>query len=326
MEAANAAATPVPSAGAAAVALPVAGVIATADRPASLARCFASLRRQEPALQRLIVVDASADERTARLCDEWFPRLGAGTRVDASIRGAAAQRNRAVRLVDQPFVLFLDDDVELGPGCLAALWEAMDSDGRIGGVSSMIENQQFTAPGLFTRLVLRIAGSGGDAFPAGRCLAPAFNILPADRPDFPPIVPVEWLNTTCTLYRTAALPSEPFAPHFTGYSYGEDLDLSLRVGRSWRLVNARTARIVHHSESAAARDVAAAAEMTLVNRHYIMTRTLGRTSRTDHARLAGVELLLTAAALTRRSGWRELPAVLRGKLRGVRRLRRSADR
>jgi GT2 family glycosyltransferase len=218
-------------------------------------------------------------------------------------------------------VLFLDDDVELKPRCVSALWHAIRSDERIGGVNAMIENQRSVAPGLFSRALFRVAG--GDGRPAaGRCLGPALNVLPADDPELPAIVTVEWLNTTCTLYRRAALPSPLFPAHFTGYSFGEDLDLSLRVGRSWRLVNAHDARVVHHSESGT-RDPAAAAEMALVNRHYIMTSTLGRTSALDHARLAAVEFLLVVSTLTRPRGWRQLPAVMRGKLRAIVRILRK---
>ncbi len=57
------------------------------------------------------------------------------------------------------------------------------------------------------------------------------------------MVPVEWLNTTCTLYRREALPDPPFLSHFTGYSLMEDLALSLTVGKRWKLANARGLRI-----------------------------------------------------------------------------------
>ena len=44
---------------------------------------------------------------------------------------------------------------------------------------------------------------------------------------FPEVASVEWLNTTCTIYRGEALPSPPFCNQFTGYSLMEDLALSL---------------------------------------------------------------------------------------------------
>src|SRR4030081_113783 len=107
----------------------------------------------------------------------------------------------------------------------------------------------------------------------GSVLGPAVNLLPEDREDLPEVVPVEWLNTTCTLYRREALPDPPFHDHFNGYSLMEDLTLSLTVGRRWKLANARTARIYHDSQPGTHKsDPALLAEMQLINRHFVMTR------------------------------------------------------
>ena len=146
-------------------------------------------------------------------------------------------------------------------------------------------------------------------------LGPAVNLLPEDRDDLPEVVPVQWLNTTCTLYRREALPEPMFPSNFIGYSLMEDLTLSLTVGRHWKLANARTARIYHDSQRGEHKeDVVAMSTMELVNRHYVMTKVMGKRDFGDYAKLAVWELFqLASCAIDNRGGiafWREL----RGKM------------
>src|SRR5204863_9646194 len=117
-----------------------------------------------------------------------------------------------------------------------------------GGVSALIVNQKYHPPGAISRAVFTLMHGRSERTFAGRVIGPGINLLPEDREDLPEIVPVEWLNTTCTIYRRVALPSPPFDSVFTGYSMMEDLTLSLRVGQKWKLANARTARIFHDSQ------------------------------------------------------------------------------
>src|SRR6185503_8437233 len=134
----------------------------------------------------------------------------------------------------------------------------------------------------------------------------------------PEVVPVEWLNTTCTIYRREALPSPAFVSHFTGYSLMEDVALSLTVGKNWKLANARTARIFHDSQPADYKDdQAARAEMELVNRHYVMTSVLARKGFSNYAKLALLETFNVFTPLASADAWKSLPKVLLGKIRGI---------
>ena len=157
---------------------------------------------------------------------------------------------------------------------------------------------------------------------AGRLLGPAINLLPEDREDLPEIVPVEWLNLGSTMYRREVLPSPPFSTHFTGYSLMEDVNLSATVGRKWKLLNARTARIFHDTQPGSHKsDLVALAEMELVNRHYIMTKTLNRTGVLDYFRLFVWEAFQIVVAASRSSSRSRLFSSLRGKARALTRLR-----
>ena len=80
-----------------------------------------------------------------------------------------------------------------------------------------------------------------------------------------------------------------------GYSLMEDLALSLTVGRSWTLANARTARIYHDSQPGDhKRSVVTISEMELVNRYFVMTQIMGQRNLRDYGKLALWELFQLA--------------------------------
>jgi glycosyltransferase involved in cell wall biosynthesis len=297
--------------------LPLTLVIPTRDRTAALRRTLESLAEQSSQPAEIRIVDASGDGGTRSLCEESIPKLrSALSWCRAEVTGAASQRNQGVHAASQLTIGFMDDDVLLEPGCFERLWRALNSDHRIGGVNAMITNQSYRSPGRASRFVFRLIGGRDESSYAGRILGPAVNILPEDREDLPEVVPVEWLNTTCTLYRREALPDPPFPEHFKGYSLMEDVTLSLAVGRRWRLANARTARIYHDSQPGSHKvDPKLVAEMQLINRHYVMTKVLGRSRISDYLKLFLFEVFSLASILQAPSGRAVFVPTLRGKAR-----------
>jgi GT2 family glycosyltransferase len=299
-------------------AFPISCVIPTRDRPEALRRTLGSLAAQDELPAELILIDASRDDASRKVVDDFaaaFASRGCAIRwQSAMITGAAPQRNQGVRLATEPVIAFFDDDIFLEKDCLPSLHKALMSDVRMGGVNAMITNQRYFPPGFVSRFMFRLMRGRAETSYAGNLLGPAINILPEDREDLPQIVPVEWLNTTCTLYRREALPDPPFPDFFSGYSMMEDVALSIRVAVNWKLANARTARIFHDSQPGAHKDnVAVLSKMELVNRHYVMTNILGCRRVRDYARLALWEAfqLLVCGLQKRLSS--EFWATLRGK-------------
>ena len=297
---------------------PISAVIPTRDRSPVLARMLDSLLDQETVPRELIIVDASCDNSTQELLNSCTGKLAErGCEIvwrRAAKAGAAVQRNQGIASASQGVIAFFDDDILFEPGCLARLWQALHSDPRLGGVNAMIVNQRYHPPGGVSRMMFRIMAGRSQASYAGHLLGPAINLLPEDRAELPEVVPVEWLNTTCTLYRREALPEPPFPDFFTGYSMMEDVALSVCVGKSWKLANARTARIFHDSQPGLHKsDPVALARMELVNRHYVMTQVIERRRLPDYAKLALWELFqLSVCAVHRRVGL-EFWQNLRGK-------------
>jgi GT2 family glycosyltransferase len=311
-------------------AVPVSAVIATRNRPASLARTVNSLASQTLTPAELIIVDASDEDQRKGSATKSNEPIGASCVVrwiSAVRRGAAAQRNEGVATATQPFIWFFDDDVLFEPDCIDALWNAMERDSQLGGVNAMITNQRYQSPGVASRFIFTLMNGGSEKSFAGKVIGPAINLLSEDREDLPEVVPVEWLNTTCTMYRRDALASPPFDPFFTGYSMMEDLALSLRVAQNgWKLANARTARIYHDSQTSDHKmDATVVASMELINRHYIMTKILKKEGFLDHAKLAIWELFSLASLIPSRTGRTQLAPSLLGKCKALAHLLRSGS-
>jgi len=297
--------------------LPFSAIIPTRNRTTVLRRTFESLAQQSAQPIEITIVDASDGTETEELCREPVPGLVARIRwLRAIERGAAVQRNEGVAFAAEGVVAFMDDDILFEPDCVFRLWTALQSDPRLGGVNATITNQQYSRPGSITGGVFRAIHRREETY-AGRVIGPAVNLLPEDRDDLPEVVPVEWLNTTCTMYRRASLPDPPFPDHFTGYSMCEDLTLSLTVAKlGWKLANARTARIFHDSQPGDhKRSTAELSAMELVNRHYVMTKVLQRTRPSDYARLGVWEAFQIAAAA--RGGVGKVLSESWGKVRGM---------
>ncbi len=300
--------------------LPISAIVPTRHRSQPLARMLASLAEQSTQPLEAIVVDGSDDGATETVCRQAIQGLQTKIRYYRAERlGAAIQRNQAATYVTQNTIWLADDDILLEPECVARLWAALQSDPRLGGVNATIANQGYQPPGRLTGALLRFLNDGSAPTYAGRCLGPAFNLLPEDLPELPVVVPTEWLNSTCTLYRREALPEPLFPPVFTGYSLFEDVTLSLRVSqRGWKLANARTARIYHDSQPGDHKNnPVVLARMAMVNRYYVMTRVLGRTQPRDRLKFAVLQLFETAAAINTDRGWQSVPAVAWGKLSGL---------
>jgi glycosyltransferase involved in cell wall biosynthesis len=300
--------------------LPISAVVPTMNRAAVLRRALESLNTQSALPAEIIVVDASSGEETRNLCKTVNEAAGHNIHwIRASAPGGATQRNQGVAVASQPVIWFFDDDIIFESDCVSRLWLALLSDSRLGGVNAMIVNQRYLPPGVVSALVFRLLHGQKEPSYAGKVIGPAVNLLPEDREDLPDVVSVEWLNTTCTLYRREALPDPPFTSQFSGYSLMEDLALSLVVGCSWKLANARKAKIYHDSQPAdyKAQGVALA-KMELINRHYVMTQILGRDRASDYLRLLAWDVFQLAVCGVRSVDRGNLTAMWRGKWSGWR--------
>ena len=299
--------------------LSISALVATRNRSLPLARMLYSLSEQSAQPIEMIIVDGSENDETEEVCHSQIPNLK--TKIiyhRATEIGAATQRSQAIQYATQSIIWLLDDDILFEPNCVERLWQAVQSDSLLGGVNAMITNQKYLPPGKVSRHLFRLLHGRQELSYAGKCIGPALNLLPEDNPNLPEVVSVEWLNTTCVMYRREALPEPLFPPLFTGYSLMEDVTLSLTVGKQWRLANARTARIFHDSQPGDHKNnLGVLAKMDLVNRHYVMTKILQRTTIQDYLKLIILQLFNIIASLKSINGLLALPVILKGKIAAI---------
>lgn len=213
-------------------------VICTLDRPNELRRCLASLAGQAPRLP-VVVVDASRSPATRDVCAEAHADLEV-TRV-ATEPGLSRQRNLGVdealrRGAD--IVLFVDDDIVCEPGYVDAVLATFAADPTIGGVGGVVVNEpEVSAVGVKTLFRLW-SRRPGVVLPSGR------NVL-GHQPSGTFPREVQWLSTCTASIRLSTLGPLRFDERLAGYSYGEDLDLTYRLGRASRLVVIGSARARH---------------------------------------------------------------------------------
>jgi len=108
-------------------------IVPTRNRAPLLRECLRSLFAQGPGAPRyevIVVDDASTDET---------PRLLQASSIDRRLRsiqlpvnlGQAAAKNEGAARASGRILLFLDDDMQAGPGCLSAHLRAHDGEPRV---------------------------------------------------------------------------------------------------------------------------------------------------------------------------------------------------
>jgi glycosyltransferase involved in cell wall biosynthesis len=292
-------------------------IIPTRDRAEVLKKTLKTLDSQTCVPLEVIIVDASET-----VPDAWseFQNLNIRS-FRAQEKGAASQRSQGIKHAKYSFILFMDDDIYMQPDVVSKLWEGITTLQEAGAVSAMIDNQRYLSPGRVTSVMYRLMSDQKHSTYAGKLLGPAWNLLPEDSESLPEFVQCDWLNTTCTLYKKSALPSPVFQSHFTGYSFMEDVALSVVVSRKFRLYNARTARIFHDSQPGEDKNnIAKLAEMELINRHFIMRELLGRKDAKAYCKLFLFELFQLVNVVANPRSRKSVGKFLFGKIRALRKL------
>jgi glycosyltransferase involved in cell wall biosynthesis len=251
-------------------------IIATRNRPEPLRECLQSVRAQTRAPEEVIVADGSEDSRTETLCAQFKSAGFAALRyVRCAVRGAAAQRNEAARSVQGDVICFFDDDCVLEPGYIAATMGIFldDADGTIASVVGTITGQDAHQPSLATRAFWALMAGTRYQDWTGRVFGPAINLWPRD--DGKRMQPVDWAPSGVVAYRRSVFREFNGFPAFEGYSYGEDLHLSLRVAKRYRIVHTSLSRLAHRNLGANQADWARIGRMQVVNRWVIMRDVMG---------------------------------------------------
>jgi GT2 family glycosyltransferase len=217
-------------------------VICTKDRPEMLATCLDSLECQTRRPEEILIVDASsvpARDAVERLVRKWPDCLVVSI---AAAPGLPRQRNIGARAATGSLVVYLDDDVVLEPGYLAAIARTFEADApkQIGGAGGAQIPDPTPREGFLRRAACRLFLL--ETYGRGivkRSGYPDYVFSPRSRME------VEFLSGCNMAYRREVLDALSFDERLSGYALGEDLQFSYRVSRRWKLVLVPDARLQH---------------------------------------------------------------------------------
>ena len=241
-------------------------VIATYERPAALRDALASLVTQQRQAERIVIVDSSKGHESEAVAAEFSLPI---IYLRAERPSAAVQRNQGFREVATPLVAFIDDDVVLAPDVFEKLCQVFETRPDTGGVSARMNGGEHPAPSRWLKAYYRLQAGYDDPTYGGRLFGAAINCFPCYARQEGELLPADWLNLGCVMFSSQAFGDELF-PLFDGYSFGEDVHLSARIGKKLRLYFHATARYDHFpSMSPAKRNYFRNARMSSRNRRLI---------------------------------------------------------
>jgi GT2 family glycosyltransferase len=242
-------------------------VIPTIGRYAELRRMLTSLAAQTRLPEEVLIVGEG--DGNAQIARE-FPQLNAEfiSLPGSSICDARNRGTQAVR-PDVTLVAFIDDDVVLEPQAIQTVVEFWESAPKVlGGVSLNVTNHPPTLgawlKGLKITSWLGLYGSK-----KGAVLRSGFHIPFGHVSE---TTDVDWLPTYCVVYRREVVEKYAFDPFFRGYSYLEDLDLSYRIRKSYRLAVVSDARFCHNPSKVGRPNWYLFGKKEVINRLYFVSK------------------------------------------------------
>jgi GT2 family glycosyltransferase len=242
-------------------------VIPTIGRYAELRLMLESLAAQTRLPEQVLIVgEGDGNEEIAR----EFPQLHAeficmpGSSIcDARNRGARDAR------ADIDLVAFMDDDIVLEPQAIEALmdfWNHAPED--LGGTGCNLMNypdvyaHRLKSLRLVSRLGLYDSAKGAVLRSGVHTMMPGIETTTY----------VQWLPTYAVVYPRKVLAEFSFDEWFESYSYLEDLDLSYRIGKKYKLAVVAGARFYHYPSSAGRPNLYLFGKKEVLNRLHFVSK------------------------------------------------------
>ena len=217
-------------------------IICTKDREAILRQTLATVFQQTHLPDEIIIVDDGALDQgqiTGLIQQHQIPCHY----VRKATPGLAASRNLGIQHAQGDLILFLDDDVLLEPGYIAAMLDLFDTDpaGQIGGATGTLQIDYAAGVRAFLRFFCLDGTTPGMILPSGS------GIL-VRQGEITRTMPVQWLSGCNMIYRRQVFADFHFDQRLGSYGWGEDRDFSYRVGQRYRLMATPDARLIHLKE------------------------------------------------------------------------------
>jgi glycosyltransferase involved in cell wall biosynthesis len=196
----------------------------------------------------VVIVDGSRGDETLDAVMEWSRanRAPFPLSIVKSPPGLTRQRNVGIDASTREFIFFLDDDCVPEPGYFRSIHSvyADDASRRVGAVCGSIINAMGKPLPLRwrVRFMLKLVPRGEQ----GRYYPTATSVPGGLTEPFSGVRAVDIMPGCAMSYRREVFERHRFSQFFYGYSQGEDMEMSLRIGKEWKLLWCGDAHVCHN--------------------------------------------------------------------------------
>ncbi len=247
----------------------IAIVVPTIGRYEELRRMLHSLAQQSR-LPDQVIIAGEGDPATMSDLTRTFPQLDVEF-LPLPRPPICEARNAGVRAArpDVSLIGFMDDDIVLEPGALEAIlafWATAPSD--VGGAAlNMLNADPPFAPWLKSLSITSWLGLYNTE--KGAVLRSGIHTLLGHQHK---TIFVKWLPGAAAVYAKKVIEEYPSDEWFRGYGYLEDLDLSYRIGKKYKLAVVADARFYHYPSQVGRENPYLFGKKEVINRLYFVSK------------------------------------------------------
>jgi glycosyltransferase involved in cell wall biosynthesis len=233
-------------------------IICTYNRKHLLEQCLSSWSQSDYLPDQFIIVDATenAEQYREELLEE-FPRLFSSTDSQYIVTdqpGLTRQRNLGLSALKTDIVCFTDDDAFVSKAYSTKILEVFQRDQKntIGGINGVGLGQFDTPSQKYLRLLKNFArdylGWFIQRIHIPRSQTKLFAPLASELKNSFSLIHIDRLWGANMNYRTELIRHLKFDENFKGYGLFEDVDLSVQVGKTHKLLCRLDAELTHDDE------------------------------------------------------------------------------
>jgi GT2 family glycosyltransferase len=235
--------------------------------------------------------------------------------------GTAIQRNIGIQQATGEFIALIDDDIRLEPDFLRAMMNAFESDRerQVGGIVGYRTNEHFRLEDRQRWRWYRRLGLLTTYEPGRYDFRTGYPVNANMQPPFHGVRPVDFMTTSCAVWRREVFAEQEFDPFFRDYGMLEDAHFALRAGRRWTLWQCGDARCEHRHSPRGRPDRRKIGYKCVVNYYYVfrdVVRPLSLVHKLRFFRYQAFELFRIAMSGLRRLRGGDFQEV-RGRLEGM---------
>ncbi len=203
-------------------------ILPTCNRAELVKQFLESLSKQIVYPLEVIVVDQSDGPATKNIFDAWNVPGVSKKYIYNQVKSLILARHKGMdACASSDLVVFFDDDIVLDPAFCKEIVQVFEKDveGRFAGGMGAVDGWSSHSKPLQVFFLMPHEGSG-------KFLKSGAQTFTHARKEF---CETEFLSGGCTFWRRKIIGQYRFDERLSGYGYGDDVDISFRISRRYKL-------------------------------------------------------------------------------------------